>query len=281
MLSTLTLLCAISLHGAPTVESICLQVAPMNIGEKWKRTPNQMRAVVLVHGFHLRINEKSVPKADLRYWQHAEMALPKELGKHADVFSFAYGQNVALETVLKESQLARNIAQLRKAGYSEIVLIGHSAGGLLARHFVEDHPDAGVTKVLQVCSPNVGSPFAIVPAPKNQRVFLECLTEENCRKRLEARADKMIPKHVEFVCIIGRIGGTADSDGIVRCASQWSSDLQKQGIPVVCISGSHAEMMRDARIAVTFANLLCEKHQRWPVERIEKTKKEVFGNRPD
>jgi len=277
MLPTLTLLCAFSLNGAPAVESVCLQVAPTNAGEKWVRSPKQTRAVVLIHGFHLRISEKSVPKADLRNWQHANTVLPKELGKHADVFAFAYGQNVALETVLAESRLALSIAQLRKLGYSDIVLIGHSAGGLLARHFIEDHPHSGVTKVLQVCSPNCGSAFAVVPAPKNQKIFLQCLTEEGCRKRLETRADKVIPKHVDFVCIVGRIGGTGDSDGIVTCASQWSPDLQKQGVPAICIKGTHAEMMRDAKIAAKLADIIREKHERWPIERVEKAKKEVFG----
>jgi pimeloyl-ACP methyl ester carboxylesterase len=277
MLPAITLFCVLTFNGAPTVESVCLQVAPTNRGDKWVRTPGQARAVVLIHGFHLRVTEKSVPKADLRSWQHGDRVLPKELGKHADVFVFAYGQNVALESVLKHSTLAANVAQLRKAGYSDIVLIGHSAGGLLARYFVEDYPDAGVTKVLQVCSPNAGSAFAVVPAPKNQKVFLQCLTEESCRRRLEQRADKVIPKHIDFVCIIGRIGTTGDSDGIVRCASQWSPDLQKQGIPAICIKGTHHEMMRDAKIATKLADLLREKHERWSAPRVEQARKEVFG----
>ena len=144
------LLCTLSFVGPPTVESICPQMAPAK--DKWMRTAERTQAVLLIHGFHYHLFDKDVPKAGLRPWQKADSPLVKELGKSADVFAFAYGQNVSLETVIKESKLAASIAELRKLGYKEIVLVGHSAGGLIARQFVEDNPDAGVTKVIQVCA---------------------------------------------------------------------------------------------------------------------------------
>ncbi len=37
-------------------------------------------------------------------------------------------------------------AKLRKSGYKEIVLIGHSAGGIIARQFLERYPKGGASQ---------------------------------------------------------------------------------------------------------------------------------------
>lgn len=276
MFSALTLLCVLSFNDAPVVESICQQVAPVNVGNQWRRSADQSRAVVLLHGFHLHFRDKNVPKAELRPWQRADSALVNELGKHADVFVFAYGQNVALDVIVKESNLAPSVAELRKLGYKEVVLLGHSAGGLIARQFVEDNPDAGVTKVIQICSPNGGSPLTKLTAPKSQKAFLQCLTADHRKKCLDLRCDKKIPDHVQFICVIAKSNADANSDGVVSCASQWTADLQKQGVGAVCVVGSHREVVRDAKLARTLAGLVREEQMRWPPERVEKTRKEVF-----
>src|ERR1043166_620112 len=173
MLATLTMCWTLTLTGAPAVQSVCQQVAPAS--DKWTRTENRARAVVLLHGYYYHFSDKNVPKAIHRPWQQPDGPLVKELARDADVFAFAYGQNATIDTIVKESKLASSISELRKLGYSEIVLVGHSAGGLIARHFVEDNPDAGVTKVIQVCAPNDGSPLASLGGAKSQQVFLECL----------------------------------------------------------------------------------------------------------
>ena len=277
MLASLSLLCTLVFSGDAGVESICQQAAPVSANGKWTRSPNQTRAVLLIQGFHYHLTNKSVPKAELRPWQKSDSPLVKELAKNADVFAFAYGQNVALDVIVKESKLRESVAQLRKLGYAEIVLVGHSAGGLIARHFVEDHPDSGVTKVIQVCSPNGGSPLATSTVPKSQRVFVECLSVDGRRKCLELRGDKRIPEKVQFVCVIARSKKTSDTDGVVPCGCQWTADLHKQGIPAACVVGGHREVVRDAKFAETLAGLVREKHDRWPAERIAKAKKEIFG----
>lgn len=277
MLSTLTLFCSLTLGGSPAVESICLQVAPASGKEKWTRTPKQPRAVVLIHGFHYHLTNKNVPKAEFRPWQRADAAIVKEMAKHADVFVFAYGQNVPLDTIVKESKLGDSVAHLRNLGYTDVVLMGHSAGGLIARHFVEDFPDAGVTKVIQVCTPNGGSPLATVTSPKNQKVFLECLTEKHRQQCMKDRTAKMIPDKIQFICVVGKGDGTKGTDGVVPCICQWTADLQKQGIPVVSVLGSHREVVRDAKTTEILASLIRDKQPRWTAERIEKAKKEIFG----
>jgi pimeloyl-ACP methyl ester carboxylesterase len=275
MHSTFTLICTLAFAGAPAVDSLCRQMAPA--GDKWTRSPDQKRAVLLVHGYYPHFSDKNVPKASLRPWQLADSPLVKELGKNADVFAFGYGQNAPLDTLVKDSKLAANVAELGKLGYSEIVLVGHSAGGLIARQFVEDHPDAGVTKVIQVCAPNAGSPLADLAGARSQRAFLDCLTIDGRKKCLEARAAKRIPAKVQFACLLARADKDADTDGVVPCASQWSTDLQKQGIPVVCVIGVHRATVRDAKLAETLVGLVREPQPRWSAERVEAARKDIFG----
>ena len=277
MLHTIAVLCTLTFSGDVGVQSICQQAAPVPPNGEWRRSAAQTRAVLLIHGYHLHVRDKYVPKAELRPWQKFDSPLVKELAKNADVFVFAYGQNVPLDVIVQESKLRGSIAQLRKLGYTEIVLLGHSAGGLIARHFVEDHPDAGVTKVIQVCSPNGGSPLAHSAAPKSQKPFLECLSVEGRRKCLDGRKGKCIPEKVQFVCVIAKTKATPHTDGIVPCECQWTADLQKQCIPAVCVVGSHREVVRDAKLAAVLAGLVREKQDRWPAERIAKAKKEIFS----
>ncbi|MBM3993324.1 MAG: hypothetical protein FJ303_04090 [Planctomycetes bacterium] len=265
----------VAFAGAPAVDSICPQVAPAK--DTWARTANRARAVLLIHGFHYHFTDAGVARAALRPWQVKDSPLVKELGKDADVFSLAYGQNVPLDVIVKESKLASSVAELKKLGYSEIVLIGHSAGGLIARQFVEDNPSAGVAKVLQICSPNAGSALAELGGTKSQKPFLRSLTPDFRKKLLEARKDKRIPEKVQFLCVVARTGKGADSDSIVLCESQWTPDLHKQGIPAVGVFGVHREVVRDAKLAVTLAGLVRDSHPRWSAERVEQGKKEILA----
>ena len=274
MLATLALITVLSVSGAPTIDSVCLQVAPAH--EKWTRTPDRKQAAILIHGYYVHVLDKNVAKPQFRAWQKADAPLVKELGKNADVFVFAYGQNASLDSIVNHSKLAADVKELRKLGYSDIVLVGHSAGGLIARHFVEDYPDAGVTKVVQLCSPNGGSPLASLTAPKSQKAFLQSLTTEHRKKCLELRCEKKIPDHVQFICVIAK-EKNKDTDGVVPCVCQWTADLQKQGIPAICVTGGHRQVLGDAKFAATVAELINSKQGRWPVARVEMAKKEFFG----
>jgi hypothetical protein len=285
MFSALALTLALSVGDPVAVDSICQQVAPPRADGKWMRTPNRTQAVLLIRGYQVHLRDASVAKAELRPWQKADSPLVKELAKNADVFVFAYGQNASLDVVVNESKLCGSIGQLRKLGYTDIALVGHSAGGLVARHFVEDHPDAGVTRVVQLAAPNGGSSYADLEVnlklvPKSQKALVECLTVEHRRKCVETfRAGKLVPDKVQFICVVAKDKKNADTDGVVKCDSQWTADLQKQGIPAVCVVSSHAHVVRDEKVAETVAELLRAKQERWPAERVDKAKKEILGKK--
>src|SRR5579859_6205133 len=140
----------------------CEEVAPaVAEAKEFVRSPDRERAVLLIHGLTLRpLNKDAGKKAVFRAWQLADSPLVKKLAKDADVYAFAYAQTAAADEIPEIADLGVWVERLRKLGYKEIVLIGYSAGGVIAREFVEDNPDIGVTKVIQVCAPNEGSGWA-------------------------------------------------------------------------------------------------------------------------
>jgi pimeloyl-ACP methyl ester carboxylesterase len=269
-------LCLLVLAPAPAVESKFLQVAPAAEGGKLVRSPGQTRAVVLIHGFLFHVRSQSVSRAGFRPWQQPHTPLVKELARDSDVFVFAYGQDASITGVVEGSGLAGHVVRLRQLGYRDVVLLGHSAGGLIARQFVEDHPDAGVTKVIQVCCPNGGSPSAHIQVPRSQRPFLDCLTVEGRRQCLKTRAGVRIPAGVQFVCVVGG-GPYGTGDGIVPCKCQWTDDLQDQGIPAVKLSVTHREAVRSPKEARTLADLVRHDQPRWPANRVRTARKEILG----
>ncbi len=275
VLTTLLAVCTALGPQAPEVKTQFEQVAPVPLGGKPVRSEGQTRAVVLIHGFLIHFSSKSVPLPRFRDWQRPGSVLVRKLVKEADVFSVSYGQNVALDEIVRGSSLRDDLARLRKMGYREIVLIGHSAGGLIARHLVEDYPDAGVTKVVQVCTPNGGTPSAKALVPRNQKAFLDGLTEEGRQIVLKGRADRRIPASVEFVCVLAH-AEDEDTDGLVPTVHQWTADLQKQCVPVVPVTVSHNRAVRAEASAETLARVVREKHPRWKLAQVEKAGKELF-----
>ncbi len=241
-------------------------------------TRRHPRAVVLIPGFLFRpLSETPARKAVFHSWQRADSNLVKALAKDADVFALAYSQNTTLAEVAECKDLPRYMARLRMMGYREIALLGHSAGGIVAREFVEDHPDAGVTKVVQVCAPNGGSGMAQATAAvrKGQEAFLDSLTKEARQQRGRDRAHKRIPAGVEFVAVVACSG--AGTDGFVGCASQWSEDLQRQGIPAQALSTTHNLAVRTRRSVEQIAHTVREHQPRWSEIEVQSARKRILG----
>jgi pimeloyl-ACP methyl ester carboxylesterase len=272
----LALVLAAVIAEADPVETRFEQVQPPAAAvERSKGVPT---AVVLIHGLRVHpVHREKIRAATFHEWQEPGSSLVRKLSQEADVFSFAYGQDVPVSEVAESTGLGDAIKQLKKAGYSELVLIGHSAGGLIARQFVEDQPSSGVTKVIQVCAPNGGASMAKWKAMvrKEQEPFvLSCSKQARTRWLLD-RKGKSVPKHVQFVCVLGDGGGVGDF--VVSDDSQWPVDLQEQGIPVIRLQTTHVTAMRSSSVADYLSALAVEPIPRWSKARVDAARKEIFG----
>jgi pimeloyl-ACP methyl ester carboxylesterase len=264
--------------AAPSLETLFVQVVPpIKAGDPMRRSAGQHRAVILLHGLYIHpFSKTNVARAALHGWQKSDSVFVRRLADEADVFSFAYAQTLPADEVARRSDLADYVAQVRRLGYREVILLGHSAGGLIARVFVEDNPDAGVTKVIQVCTPNGGSGWAMIQAVRaNQLDFLDSLTKAARRRAEKERALRGIPTGVEFVCVVGT--GTVNGDGLVHLRCQWPEDLQFQGIPAVALAATHWAAVRTARGAELAARLVRERQPRWDREEVAAARKRLLG----
>jgi hypothetical protein len=267
MTSWLPTLCLLLTPSVVPVDSRFVQVAPVASqaqGTGVVRSAGQGRAVVLIEGLHLHLlRHQLATRTDLRPWQQPRSVLVQALAPDADVFAFTYAQTAPVTEIAELPALGESVQRLRQAGYAEVVLVGFSAGGLVARQFVEDNPSGGVTRVVQVCTPNVGSPLAKVKAGVGaiQAPFLQSLTSQSRSRALVERQGKRIPDNVEFICVVGN--GLVYGDGVVSNRSQWPEDLQAQGISAVPLGTEHWEALRSERAAQVIARLVREHQFRW------------------
>lgn len=278
MTALLAILWAVASPEAPPIETKFVQVAPApQEPAAVERSAGQARAVVLLHGFRAHpFQTARVARAEFHDWQRAGSTLVQALAKDSDVFAFAYGQVASVDRLAGCDGLAGAVRRLREAGYSDIVLVGHSAGGVIARHFVEDRPDAGVTKVLQVCAPNGGCSLgtATLGVSAEQEQFVRSLSKEAREACCKERADKKAPEGVEFVCVVGT--GTVVGDGVVSCRCQWPDDLQKQGVPAVPLDALHFQALRSRAGAEKVAELVRNKQPRWDAATVAAEKKKLL-----
>jgi pimeloyl-ACP methyl ester carboxylesterase len=277
MVATTVLLWASLVAGDP-VEVRFVQVAPQDRpSAEWRRSAGERRAVVLIQGLMPHpFSKENVRRAALRDWQEPGSPLVKRLAGEGDVYAFAYGQNVAVDEIADHDALWGGLLRLRALGYRDVVLVGYSAGGVIARRVVEEYPDAGVTKVVQVCAPNAGSGWAKLSAVRgDQKAFLRSLTKEERRREMRARLDVSLPDGVEFVCVVGTAGVTGD--GVVSRRSQWPPDLQAQGVPAVTVTTDHLSMVRSSGGAGAIAELVRKPQPRWSPAKVAAERKSILG----
>ncbi len=263
---------------APPIATRFVQVYPHSEkAEVFARSLGQIRAVVLIHGYKIHgLKSTTVAQPIFHGWQEPKSTLVIELGKNSDVFAFAYGQNGTLDAVSQHPALTAAVRKLQSIGYKEIVLLGHSAGGVIARQFVEDQPDVGISRVIQVCPPNCGTSLAglTLAVAKEQEAFVKSLSKDTRIKNQAARLAKPIPAHVEFVCVVGML--TKTGDGLVSCHSQWCEDLQRQGIPAVKVPADHWTIVRSSKSVEKIAELAKTTHQRLKPAEVETLKKLIL-----
>jgi pimeloyl-ACP methyl ester carboxylesterase len=270
----------VAVFAAPAAElpTEVWQVAPDAKGKPgWLNTPRTKdRAALLIPGLKIHpLHPARCTRPELRDWQQPTGELVRVLAKDFDVFAFSYAQTVPLDAVAQSPGLRAVVADIKKAGYTEIVLIGHSAGGVIARLFVENHPAAGATKVITVATPHTGTDLANLKVgyPRAQAPFVQSLTKD---ARAEAGAVK-IAETVEVACVVCKLK-RLDGDGLVNIRSQWPEDCRKLGVPAVLMEVNHWDAMLSPASARTIGELAREKLTRWNVDEVEKARKLLYGD---
>ncbi len=116
-----------------------------------------------------------------------------------------------------------------------------------------------------------------VAAGAAQKPFMHSLTSQSRTQFLADRGDRRIPAHIDFVCVVGN--GLFSSDGVVSARSQWSEDLQIQGVPAVPLSAEHWTALRNERGLEVIARLVRERQPRWDAARVAAMRKQLFGEK--
>lgn len=283
LLCTLATVAIAPVEGLPTaIWQIRPEVNPQLFKGDGKTLKTQDRAVVLIHGLQFHpIRTSKVVNPDHYDWVRARSELVQVLESDADVYGFAYAQTIGVDGIPLAPGLSQLIQALQNEDYKEIVLVGHSAGGIIARQFVECFPEAGVTKVIQVASPNTGSDLARLARvlPPTQVPFIQSLSPR-VRQDFAALRSQTIPDQVQFCCVVCKVP-RLPGDTIVRLDSQWSPDLQDQGIPAVLIAATHLEAMRAPHAVQRIAQLTRERIIRWDEKQVTTARTIIFGKEAD
>ncbi len=251
------------------------QVAPERKGINAVNPPRSKdRAVLLIPG--LRINPfrpAAATRPEIREYQQSSSELVRTLAKDSDVFAFGYAQTVSLDAVAHSPGLRASVAQIKNAGYQEIVLVGHSAGGVIARIFAESYPGSGVTKVVTVAAPHSGSEVANLKLgyPRVQAAFVESLSPD---ARAQAHRGKL-DDNLQIACVVCKVK-RIEADGMVRLTSQWPEECRKAGVPAVLVLTDHWHAMLAPASIKVIGELAKEKLTRWSPDEVEKAQKVLF-----
>lgn len=241
----------------------------------------QDRAALFIHGLiprPVQVNKAAVPAA--HSWQKPDSLMVKRLGADFDLYGFSYAQTLPVDFVAHSRGLAQAVRALKAAGYREIVLIGHSAGGIIAYQFAERYPNAGMTRVVVVAAPLEGSNLARIPTvglASTQLPFIKSLAPTYRRTQCEA-CDRPIPPELEIGCVICKMPRLA-SDTIVPITSQWPDPTQKQGIPAILVEVNHFDAVRSQRGVDAVAQLVYGKMIRWSPAQVDQARRVLFGTK--
>ncbi|MBA2226622.1 MAG: alpha/beta fold hydrolase [Thermogemmata sp.] len=248
------------------------QVAPDMKGksarEELRKTKE--RAVVLIPGLKLHpVRPALAACPEMHKWQQPRGELVRALAEDFDVFALGYAQTAPVDVVARAPALRAAVELLEKADYREIVLIGHSAGGVLARLFVATYPQTRVSKVITTASPHAGALLARLPFgyPKIQAPFVQSLTPE-ARRALAQPVDADPNKPMEMVCVVARLPKLL-SDGLVDVDSQWPAECRAAGVPAVVVEINHFEVLMHPASVQVVARLAREKLRRWTPEEVD------------
>lgn len=267
---------------AANVPTEIWQVAPIARGKAVSVgiSKTKDRAVLLIPGLKLHPFRPALSTRPERHnWQEPGSELVRTLSSEFDLYAFGYAQTASLDAIALSPGIRDTVGKLKGAGYKEIVLVGHSAGGVIARLFATHYPDSGVTKVITVASPHLGAEAAHLQIgyPRIQAPFIQSLLPET---RIAARVPVPEAKpgqSIQMVCVVCKLR-KLDGDGLVDLASQWPEDCRKCGVPAVLVAVNHWDAMSNPASAKAIGDLAREKLATWTSEEVEKAQKQLFGD---
>ncbi len=239
------------------------------------------RAVILIHGLiprPVQVKKAAIPEP--HSWQKPDSVMVKLLTPDFDIYGFSYAQTLPVDFVCHSCGLRSAVRQVKAAGYKEVVLVAHSAGGVVAYQFAERYPDSGVTRVVVVAAPLHGTGLAKLPTvglASTQLPFIRSLSP-GCRKEQCEKCGRPIPESIEICCVVCKLPRLA-TDTIVPTESQWPDLAQRQGIPAVLMEINHFDAVRSARGAEKVAELAKGKLTRWTPDEVEQARKALFGGK--
>jgi pimeloyl-ACP methyl ester carboxylesterase len=263
---------------AATLPTEVRRVSPEPAGSWLGVAARKDRAVILIHGLKLYpLRTQKVEQAVPHDWQEPGSQLVTALSKDADVFAFAFAQTLPVDLVAHAPALRDAVRKFNAAGYREVVVVGHSAGGVVARLFAEHYPD-GLTKVVLVATPHAGTEVANAPVgfPKCQAPFVHSLSPE-ARTAANRDSKRLIAPRVQVVSVIPKLRGV-EADGLLTVGTQWPPLLQQQGIPAVLVHDSHWTILRTPTGVKTVAGLVRDPLVRWTPKEVEVARGVLFGD---
>jgi pimeloyl-ACP methyl ester carboxylesterase len=158
------------------------------------------------------------------------------------LFSLNFSNNNQLTYDAQGFQLAEAIADIKKVtGVQNIILIGHSMGGLASRAYIQNEQSSGVKKLITIDTPHLGGKtFAskvgagFYLGGKNASVNLahdsKALSQLNDTDNVAGKYDNIEVYHLGYsdglngLDILDKGSYYDESDGIVDIASQMGAD---------------------------------------------------------
>lgn len=278
---TLAALTVFSLAPAFELPTTAWQLVPTVDGELTTPNVTKTKAVLCIPGLYPHpLRPEKATKPEKHPWFEPKAPLLKALADEFDVYGFGYAQTIAVDGVALSNGLRATIAKLKSARYQEIVLIGHSAGGLIAHQFAELYPDSGVTKVLPVAAPYTGSELAELklPLPYTQVSYIKSLAPT---PRLEALKERLaFPRSIDICCVMCKVT-KLPHDIMVTLDSQWPSEIRQQGIPATLVNANHFEILKSPQGVSTVADLAKSKLVRWGDADIKQAQAIIFSKQAD
>jgi len=206
--------------------------------------PNKM-PVVFVHGIFGTALEFKEIVASLDRTKYQPWVMHYPSGAPLDVVS---------------DYLADALGQMNaRYGFTEVIVVAHSMGGLVTRAFVKTHETRNsrykLAKVMTINSPLYGMDSA-ASGVKSSPIVVPVWRDVASGSEFVARVQQWRwPKDVPYFLIFSYLP-EEEGDGVVPLRSQLSNSLQEEATLIRGLQAQHSEVLRDAYFLRLFNELL-------------------------